>query len=110
MKRRCARWCSSGSEKILSPAPRCGARRSTSAGCSNASRPSFASSGLYLVLLRRFAVSSMSYLQFTTAAVAAGAGVLVGGEQLAPSAALGALAVLAGLFFIIPRQMPAGRA
>lgn len=64
---------------------------------------SFAASGLYLVLLRRFAVSSMSYLQFTTAVVAAGAGVLVGGEQLAASAAVGAMGVLAGLFLIAPR-------
>lgn len=67
---------------------------------------SFASSGVYLVLLRRFAVTSMSYLQFTTAAVAAGAGVWIGGERLTASAAVGALAVLVGLLLI--RARPPG--
>jgi drug/metabolite transporter (DMT)-like permease len=59
---------------------------------------SFLASGLYLVLLRRYAVTAMAYLQFATAATAAALGVVVGGERLSASLAIGVGAVLLGLF------------
>lgn len=59
---------------------------------------SFAASSLYLILLRRYTVTAMAYLQFATAAVAAAVGVFLGGEHLGTSLAPGVLAVLGGLW------------
>jgi drug/metabolite transporter (DMT)-like permease len=61
---------------------------------------SFAASGLYLMLLRRYTVTAMAYLQFATATIAAVAGVLVGGEQLGTYLAAGVIAVLGGLLLL----------
>jgi drug/metabolite transporter (DMT)-like permease len=61
---------------------------------------SFAASGLYLVLLRRYAVTAMAYLQFGTATVAAAVGIILGGERLEPSLGMGVLAILAGLLIL----------
>lgn len=66
---------------------------------------SFAASGLYLILLRRYTVTAMSYLQFATAAVAALAGVLLGGERLSKSLILGILAVLGGLLLLSKKDV-----
>ena len=61
---------------------------------------SFGASGLYLVLLRRYTVTAMAYLQFATAAVAAAAGVLCGREHLGSSLAAGIVAVIGGLLML----------
>jgi drug/metabolite transporter (DMT)-like permease len=61
---------------------------------------SFAASSLYLVLLRRYALTAMAYLQFATATVAAAAGVLLGGEHLGAALAVGVAAVIGGLFLL----------
>jgi drug/metabolite transporter (DMT)-like permease len=61
---------------------------------------SFAASGLYLILLRRYAVSALAYLQFATAAVAALVGTFIGGERIGAPLAAGIVAVLAGLFLM----------
>jgi drug/metabolite transporter (DMT)-like permease len=61
---------------------------------------SFAASALYLILLRRYTVTAMAYLQFATAAVAAATGVLLGGEHLGTSLAVGIIAVLGGLLLL----------
>jgi len=61
---------------------------------------SFAASSLYLILLRRYTVTAMAYLQFAIATVAAVMGVVVGGEKLGISLAPGVLAVLGGLWLL----------
>lgn len=61
---------------------------------------SFAGSGLYLVLLRRFTVTAMAYLQFATAAVAALTGVALGGERFGIALAAGMIVVLGGLIVL----------
>ena len=61
---------------------------------------SFAGSGLYLILLRRYAVSALGYLQFATAAVAAVAGTAVGGERIGAPLTAGIVTVLAGIFLL----------
>lgn len=61
---------------------------------------SFAASGFYLFLLRKYAVSSLAYLQFATAAVAAVTGTVVGGERIGAPLAAGIITVLAGLFVL----------
>ncbi len=58
---------------------------------------STAASTVYFVLLRRFPVTAMSYLQFVTALVAVATGIGLGRERLGAGVALGACAVLAGL-------------
>ncbi|MBI5494920.1 MAG: DMT family transporter [Deltaproteobacteria bacterium] len=54
-------------------------------------------SAVYLLLLRRYSVSGLAYLQFVTAAVAVLTGVAVGGETLGVTTTIGVLLVLAGL-------------
>ncbi len=61
---------------------------------------SFAASSLYLILLRRYAVTTLAYLQFATATVAAGAGVFLGGERLGLSLTVGVATVLGGLLLL----------
>jgi drug/metabolite transporter (DMT)-like permease len=61
---------------------------------------SFAASGLYLVLLRRFTVTAMSYVQFAVAAVAAVVGVCVGKEHMGTPVFAGILILLAGLLIL----------
>ena len=61
---------------------------------------SFAASALYLLLLRRYTVTAMAYLQFAIATVAAVTGVVLGGERFGISLAAGVIAVLGGLFFL----------
>ena len=62
---------------------------------------SFAASGLYLILLRRYAVTSLAYLQIASAAIAAIVGILLGGEHLGPSPLIGTTLVIAGLFILV---------
>ena len=54
-------------------------------------------STVYFVLLRRFSVTGLAYLQFVTSLVAIATGVLLGGERLGPTVSAGAACVLAGL-------------
>jgi drug/metabolite transporter (DMT)-like permease len=61
---------------------------------------SFAASALYLILLRRYTVTAMAYLQFATATIAAVTGVLIGGEQLGAPVAIGIITVLGGLLLL----------
>jgi drug/metabolite transporter (DMT)-like permease len=61
---------------------------------------SFAASGLYLILLRRYAVSALSYLQFATAAIATVTGTFIGGERISAPLAVGIIVVLAGLVLL----------
>ena len=60
-------------------------------------------SGLYLVLLRRYRVTSLAYLQFVTALVGIGTGVLLGRERLGGSSAAGAALDDAGLVVLLRR-------
>lgn len=53
--------------------------------------------GLYLLLLRRFAVSRLAYLQFASTLVALLSGVWLGSERLGLPAIAGAAAILVGL-------------
>jgi drug/metabolite transporter (DMT)-like permease len=58
-------------------------------------------SGLYLVLLRRFRVTGLSYLQFVSALIALVTGVALGGERFGLVAAVGVAAVLGGLWLLL---------
>jgi drug/metabolite transporter (DMT)-like permease len=71
---------------------------------------SAAASGLYLVLLRRYRVTSMAYLQFVTAVVGVATGVLLGREQIGVLGAAGAVIVLAGLAVLVRRARSEGSA
>lgn len=65
---------------------------------------SVAASGLYLVLLRRYRVTSLAYLQFVTALVGVATGVLLGREELGLISAAGAALVLVGLYVLVGRR------
>ena len=58
-------------------------------------------SGIYLVLLRRFRVTSMTYLQFVTAVVAIATGILIGHERLDLTSMIGMAVVLGGLALLV---------
>jgi drug/metabolite transporter (DMT)-like permease len=62
---------------------------------------SAAASGLYLVLLRRYRVTSMAYLQFVTPLIGVATGVLLGRERLGASGAAGAAVIVAGLVVLV---------
>jgi drug/metabolite transporter (DMT)-like permease len=64
---------------------------------------SAAASGLYLVLLRRYRVTSMTYLQFVTALVGVATGVVLGRERIGVLGAAGAVIVLVGLAVLVRR-------
>lgn len=70
---------------------------------------SASASTLYLVLLRRFTVSSLAYLQFVTALVAVVTGVSIGAEALRTTTVLGAALVLAGLWVLGARERASSR-
>lgn len=61
---------------------------------------SAAASALFLVLLRRYRVTAMSYLQFVTAGVAVVTGIVIAGESLGAGIFAGSAAVLAGLWLL----------
>ncbi len=61
---------------------------------------SFGGSGLYMRLLRILPVTTLGYLQFATALVAAATGVVIGGEKVTPGSAVGGMAILAGLIIL----------
>lgn len=71
---------------------------------------STAASTTYFVLLRRFPVSALAYLQFGTALVATLTGVLVGQEPLSPMVGAGAAAILVGLVVLGARGPSGGQA
>ncbi len=52
---------------------------------------------IFLVLLRRYPVSAISYQQFVTSALALLVGVLVGDEHIRSASAIGGIALLGGL-------------
>lgn len=58
---------------------------------------SFAASGVYMLMLREFAVTNLAYIQFTSAVVAAVTGVLLGGESLTWPTCIGMAGTLLGL-------------
>ncbi|MBI5481727.1 MAG: EamA family transporter [Deltaproteobacteria bacterium] len=64
---------------------------------------SAAASGIYLVLLQRYRVTSLSYLQFVTALVAVATGVLLGREHLGAAGVAGVAVVVAGLAVLVAR-------
>jgi drug/metabolite transporter (DMT)-like permease len=55
-------------------------------------------SALYLVLLRRARVTSLSHLQFVVPVVATVTGLAIGGERMRPAVLVGAACVVVGLF------------
>ncbi|PIW02242.1 MAG: hypothetical protein COW42_02455 [Deltaproteobacteria bacterium CG17_big_fil_post_rev_8_21_14_2_50_63_7] len=65
---------------------------------------SAAASGLYLVLLRRYRVSALSYLQFVSALVAVVVGAFLTGTRFTSLTVGGTLAVLAGLAVLARAQ------
>lgn len=61
-------------------------------------------STLYLYLLRRLPVSSLSYLQFVTALTAVAVGTVLVGERLPASSLVGVALVLVGLWLVARRK------
>jgi drug/metabolite transporter (DMT)-like permease len=68
--------------------------------------PSTAANAVYFLVLREVEVSRLSYLQVVSATIGLASGVLVAGERLAGSAALGVALVLAGAAFHAARRAP----
>lgn len=68
--------------------------------------PSTAANTVYFLVLRDVEVSRLSYLQVVSATIGLASGVLVAGERLGGSAALGVALVLAGAAFHAARGAP----
>ncbi len=71
---------------------------------------STAASTTYFILLRRFPVTALAYLQFVSALVAVVTGVGLGHERLGGGLAIGAVGILAGLAVLARRGQANGAA